>query len=150
MATTFRNATATVSVALVTETCFRCGVVFAMAQEFRQQRVKDKQTFYCPAGHGQHYTENEEDRLRALLQQTEQRLNSYREYADNLADNLNAEKKGHASTKGQLTKTRKRANAGVCLDCHRSFPDVGQHRRDKHGDTDAAVGKRPDHDGVIG
>jgi hypothetical protein len=141
MTTKLRGFEITTTVKLVTETCCNCGVVFAMAEEFKQEclRETDGKSFYCPAGHAQHYVGKSDAQK---LREAEERLASEKAWSQRITNDLNAERKSHASTKGQLTRNRNRANAGVCLDCHRTFVDVQKHRRDKHGASDAATGKR--------
>jgi hypothetical protein len=49
------------------ENCTTCGIAFAMPQDFRDARLRDKKTFHCPNGHSLSYTQNEEDRLKSVL-----------------------------------------------------------------------------------
>lgn len=42
-------------IALRTEECWSCGVIFAMTERFQRERVRQKDSFYCPAGHPNHY-----------------------------------------------------------------------------------------------
>lgn len=117
------------------ETCCRCGMQFAVTSEFRQRRRDDHGDFYCPSGHGQHYTGKSDaqkereraDRLSAALDRAERR-------AANAEENTRIERVSHAATKGQLTKTRKRIANGVCPCCHRSFANVKRHMDSQHPD----------------
>lgn len=131
MATTFKNFTATKAVSLVTVECFSCAVVFAMPQYLKDSRLYDGGTFYCPNGHGQVYSRRKD--LDAELDQAKQRVESEREYRRQVEQTLHTERKSHASTKGQLTKTRNRILAGVCPDCNRHFQNVEHHMATKHG-----------------
>lgn len=50
------------------EECCNCGMPFAVTTDFKNRRLKDHKSFYCPMGHGQHYTgETEEQNLRRQL-----------------------------------------------------------------------------------
>ena len=120
-----------VSGQLVTEECCRCGIVFAMPVEFKEQRLGDKASFYCPGGHGQHYTTNEADRLR-------QQLENERRALSTTQDLLNGERRSHAATKGQLTKTLNRIHEGVCPECNRTFKQLSRHMRSRHKGADEA------------
>lgn len=40
---------------MVTETCCRCGVLFAMTADYRHHKLTDRSDFYCPNGHSQQY-----------------------------------------------------------------------------------------------
>lgn len=121
-----RSLTFTESVELVTEACYHCGVIFAMARPFERERRRDHRVFYCPAGHGQHYTdETEEAKLRRELDYSQASLARAREA-------LAREAKSHSATKGQLTKTRNRVQNGVCPDCNRHFTNLERHMATKH------------------
>jgi hypothetical protein len=59
----------------VEETCCKCGTVFAMDEELQALRKRDGDSFYCPNGHGQHYTQTDATTisdLRAKLKEAEQ------------------------------------------------------------------------------
>ncbi len=53
---------------LETESCYKCGIVFAMPADFVRKRRDDNQTFYCPSGHGQIYSTNQLTKLRHELE----------------------------------------------------------------------------------
>jgi len=44
-----------VTVNLTTSVCSECGVVYALPCHFRETRLEDHATFYCPNGHRQHF-----------------------------------------------------------------------------------------------
>jgi hypothetical protein len=115
------------------ETCYNCGVQFGMRREHQAQLLRSKASFYCPNGHSQKYTENTEDRLRRELERAKQReamLIDERQQAQDETKRVTANWK---RTKTKLKNTTKRATAGVCLECHRTFANVGQHMRSCHG-----------------
>jgi hypothetical protein len=123
-------ATKYLTLELIPEVCCNCGIVFGMPDGLRTQRLEDGKLFYCPVGHDQFFT-----RKRTLKQELEATR-------DTLARQRNAtalaraaedtERRRHAATKGHLTRTKRRANAGVCLDCKRSFANVRAHRAKMH------------------
>lgn len=122
-------ATKYITVELIPQTCCDCGIVFGLPDGLAAQRLKDGKMFWCPVGHSQHFT-----RKRTL----EQELSGVR---DDLAAQRQAmanERRSHTATKGHLTRTKRRANAGVCLDCHRSFANVRRHRERVHPEGDEA------------
>lgn len=46
------------------EECVNCGVPFGISMTLHDRFKKTRESFYCPFGHGQHYTgQNEEERL---------------------------------------------------------------------------------------
>lgn len=119
-----------VRVELKIEECCNCGILFAMPDDWQRRRRNDHGTFYCPAGHAQHYTAKSDAQLLA-----DERARSTRLLAD--LDQAQAatrdEERRHAATKGQLTKVRKRVANGVCPECHRSFANLRNHMDTKHG-----------------
>lgn len=124
-----------VQTSFITHTCAEhgCGIVFAVEDGFDSRRREDHRTFYCPNGHTLSYrgkTEEQKQRERAdrLQKQVEQREADLR-FEQRRLDN---ERRAHAATKGQLTKTRKRVANGVCPCCNRSFADLGRHMAHQH------------------
>lgn len=127
--------TLTYMVQLELISCYKCGVEFGMTASMNRQRLDDRETFYCPNGHGQHYsgkTEAQKERERAA--QLERRLACRDE-------DLRAERAAHATTrhrltatKGVLTKTKKRVANGVCPCCNRHFANVERHITNQHPD----------------
>lgn len=89
------------------EYCCDCGMPFAMTADFQKRRRDDHGSFYCPAGHSQHYTgktEAEKQRERADRLEAQSQLRG---------EWLESERRSHAATKGLLTKARKKLNATV-------------------------------------
>ena len=50
-----------------TQECCHCGVIFGVPEICGKNYRKTKQTFYCPNGHGQSYTESEAERLQKII-----------------------------------------------------------------------------------
>jgi hypothetical protein len=117
--------------ALVAEGCTKCGILFAFPEEFKANLLKSKANFYCPNGHSMVFGTSEADRLRDQLKRE-------RAAVTRTQDLYNAEKRSHAATKGQLTKTKKRASAGVCLHCQRTFQNVVRHMATQHAEAVSA------------
>ncbi len=44
-------------ITITLETCCSCGVPFGIEESYRQELIKNGQTFYCTNGHNQYYTE---------------------------------------------------------------------------------------------
>lgn len=127
----------TTGLELETEDCCNCGVTFAMPASLRAEFLRDRagRSFYCPNGHGQHYTgEREEVRLRRELQRAQDATARAEADARRQREYREAEERAHRATKGVLTKTRKRIANGVCPCCHRSFVNVQRHMATKHPD----------------
>lgn len=111
------------------ETCCRCGVAFGVPAYFKKKRLEDRETFYCPNGHAQHYTgPTEAGRLRKQL-----------DIANNSRDfysrRLDAEVRSKRAVRAHLTRAKKkleRVAHGVCPCCNRSFQNLRRHMSAKH------------------
>ena len=55
---------------MVVEHCCKCGVAFAITKALEAERANDHKSFWCPNGHGQHYSEeNEVEQLERKLKE---------------------------------------------------------------------------------
>lgn len=130
--TTYRNDRGTVygvTVSMVMESCCNCAMPFQMPEDFRQRALKDHSiSFYCPAGHRQHYTgETREQSLARQLRYAESRETSLR-------DQYEAEKRSAAAYRGHVTRIRNLVARGVCPvgGCRRNFTNVREHMATVH------------------
>jgi hypothetical protein len=113
---------------LVIEECCNCHTRFAMTQQLNAQRRADHENFYCPNGHGQHYTgESEAEKLR-------RQLRSARSDATWTRDQLEASERSKAAIKGHLTRARNKLAKGQCPCCDQTFGNVREHMKFKHPD----------------
>lgn len=112
---------------LQTETCYKCGIVFAVPSYFREKRLLDKNSFWCPNGHSQAYIKSEIDQLKSQLEAERRSTEWQRARANTLEKSLSAQK-------GQLTKLKNRVANGVCPCCKRTFQDLSRHMHNKHPD----------------
>lgn len=112
----------------VTETCCNCGMQFAMTEDFQRRRREDRKSFYCPAGHVQHYTgPSEAQKLKIELERKEQMLSAAQARA------ATAEQERQQITRAHR-KMRERVMNGVCPCCNRTFQNLMQHMRSEHPD----------------
>lgn len=111
-------------------TCYKCGIPFGMPRYFEKKRREDSESFYCPNGHGQVYRESEAARLKRKLDEERQARQRDKEQAakaqDKLLDRLNA-------TEADRRRIARRAKAGTCIECNRSFANVQDHMARQHG-----------------
>lgn len=115
-------------VEFVLEDCCSCGMLFAMTADFQRRRLKDRASFYCPAGHQQHYIgKSEEQKLREQLER--ERL--AREAESGRATLLEHQRDAIARNYGRM---RERIKNGVCPCCNRTFQNLLQHMQTKHPD----------------
>ncbi len=122
---------------LVIEDCCNCHMPFAVDRAFYDQRRVDHGEFFCPAGHGQHYTglsdlekaRREAEGLRSRLRVTERSEQFYRNEAA-------AERRRAAAARGQRTRVMNLITKGICpvAGCRRNFVNVREHMATVHPD----------------
>lgn len=118
---------------LETETCVTCGILFAMPQDFKNRCIAKPlvKKFYCPNGHEQWYLGKSDQQK---LREAEAELNNERgrrRLAEEEAEKARIAAKREATRRKNV---QRRADAGVCQHCHRSFKDVQGHMERKHPD----------------
>lgn len=116
--------TVTYSDTLVADSCW-CGVWFAVPSVLHRAFVEDGKTLYCPLGHAVVVKVSDVAALRKDLERAKARETAVR-------DQLVASTRSNAALRGEATKARKRAAAGVCPCCHRSFVQMARHIASKH------------------
>jgi hypothetical protein len=131
-----RGQTITEQIRLVTETCFSCGVVFAMESRFQERLAKNPgKNFYCPNGHSQHYVgKSWEQRLK----EKDEALERERRRTANAEEQVRIERASLTATRGHLTRAKKkveRVEKGVCPHCNRHFVNVARHMNSRHADA---------------
>jgi len=115
---------------LVIEHCCKCGTPFGIEDTLHRQLKRTGNTFYCPNGHPQIYTnpiENQLAEAKKALKATEEERVWWKNEAETKAAQLK-------STRTQLTKTRNRIAKGICPCCHRQFVNLHRHMDTKHPD----------------
>lgn len=123
-----------VDVTLATINCGGCGGTYAINERYRKKKQQEGGSWtcpYCKVGWG--YSNNSDNaRLKAELERERRR----REWAESRAKEEEAaaehERRRANGYKGQLTKTKKRAAAGVCPCCTRHFTNLQRHMASKH------------------
>ena len=105
--------------------CYACGIEWAAPAYFVLQRRQDGKDFWCPNGHRQQYTESAVDRLTRERDRLAQRI---AERDDEIVDL----KKRVSAERGQVTRLRNRAKAGLCPCCNRHFTNLERHVATKH------------------
>lgn len=102
-----------------------CGMPHAVPKSLREYQLRMHHDgvkvvdIFCPLGHAHiPAAEPEVRRLERQLANTE--------------EELRIERASHTATKGQLTKSKRRAARGVCPECRRSFVNVARHVAHMH------------------
>lgn len=124
----------TEEVTLTTIQCGECGITFAVPETWRRDKKESGDGWFCPNGHPRVYRESDVAVLKKQLE-------AERAHSTHLRDQRDAEARGRksaerqaAAQKGQATRLRKRAAAGVCPCCHRTVSQLAEHMKTKHPD----------------
>ena len=125
---------------LVELTCCNCFTHFAMDNDLYRRRNEQGGTFYCPNGHGQHFTENQVEKLKKQNASLSKRVDWAEDSARRARDEAEQVKRERTAIKGHLTRTRKRIANGICPCCSRSFANVARHIENKHPAFKEVVG----------
>lgn len=108
--------------------CGECGVGVYGPCEYEAHRRRNHKDFYCLNGHRQYFPgKSDIERERQKRELAERERDSARRF-------LRAEENSHRSTRGHLTRFKKRVARGVCPCCKRSFPEsrLVRHIASKH------------------
>lgn len=92
---------------IVVETCYKCAVEFALPVAVRDARANDGAPFYCPNGHGQHYTKSENDKLKDRIVELEKIIEQKERSITNWKWELSYKKGQLAWARGHITKLKK-------------------------------------------
>lgn len=117
---------------LETIPCSACGIRFGMPHDFVEARRGDKRQFYCPNGHILSYHESEADRLRRERDRLKQNQARLEELFNREHEARQAAERRISAAKGQITKLKTRAAAGVCPCCNRTVSQMARHMKSKH------------------
>lgn len=123
----------------VIETCCNCGMPFAFTAEFKAERKRKGDTFYCPNGHPQHYVESDEARHKREVEELNRKL-ANREWELQMATSATISlKRQLTGTKNKLKKVEARVSHGACPCCNRQFKNLQRHMESKHSDYVAST-----------
>ena len=125
--------TFTKTITMITEICCNCGVAFAMPSDLQEIFLNNPtKSFYCPNGHGQHYRDSKEGKLR---REAEQKLMETQRLLEQKKNELADSDQIKAIMQKQLDRSirkLKRIENGVCPDCNRHFTNLERHIKTKH------------------
>lgn len=111
------------------EHCCECGMAFAMTSDFQRRRLSAKDSFYCPAGHSQHYIGmSDKDRAQHLAGELDMERTRRRD-AQKAADYATRARKAVST---RLRKVKQRVGHGVCPCCNRTFKQLADHMATQH------------------
>lgn len=111
-----------------------CGLVFTVPERFVEVRRQDCKNFYCPNGHTLSFKTSELDNVRRerdRLKQDAARLEEERSAA--LREAIH-ERDRAVKAEAKAKRLTKRAAAGTCPCCHRTFRELAEHMKHEHAD----------------
>lgn len=113
--------------------CGECGVAFGLPRAFREARVRDHKTFFCPNGHQRYYAgETETEKLRKALELEKRRTEFARNDASAAHERAVGLERRVRALKGRITLTKKRIADGACPCCSKRFADLRAHIAKQH------------------
>lgn len=128
--------------------CCNCHTHFGMTRDMKSALVESAATFYCPAGHPQHFAESEATRLKRQISQLTARNDQLdaavqRAREQTAAANKREERQRRCTIAQKAAKTRlkNRVMNGVCPCCNRSFLNLQRHMKTQHPEAIAALDK---------
>lgn len=122
-------------------TCW-CGTPFMLPARLLDAAQNSGHTIYCPHGHSVVWKETEADKLRRerdRLKQDQARLEDEKRWAEQQAQMArDRAEKAERATK----RLKKRASAGTCPCCSRTFANMAEHMKQKHPELLAEGGTK--------
>ena len=118
---------------LVSWTC-RCGETNWMTPELDRILRRSHANFYCVHGHSCHWPEgeSEETKLRRERDHLKQRIAYKNDMIREAEARAEHERRRANGYKGHATRITKRAKAGVCPCCNRTFKQLARHMASQH------------------
>jgi hypothetical protein len=122
----------TYSTTLVATACGLCGMPFGLPKDFRDRRLADHRTFFCPNGHRVGWTGKTSDQQ--ALEAAQQQISTLQRDADHQRQERQRVERELIARKGHQARLKKRISAGVCPCCTRSFQNLRRHMAGEHPD----------------
>lgn len=119
---------------LVEVVCCRCKEPFGLLQSSYDTLQRNGATFHCPWGHVQHFAEGETeaDKLRRERDRLKQNTAYLQDQLREAREATEHQRRRANGYKGHATRITKRAKAGVCPCCNRTFKQLAAHMANKH------------------
>lgn len=114
--------------------CGECGISFHVPETFISERQQKGGSWYCPNGHSRIFRETDVQKLEREKVRLAQRIAQKDDEIQEAWDAANQHRRIAAAHKGQVTKLKNRAAAGVCPCCNRSFQNLKRHMDGQHPD----------------
>lgn len=119
---------------LVQIECGTCGVVHAIPEAMYDAKHKEGGFWQCPNGHSRGFSRGSLQKENERLKQDAARLEQIAAEQRRLREKAEKQLK---KTAKKLMNVEKRAHAGVCPCCNRTFSNVQRHMETKHPEQTA-------------
>lgn len=114
--------------------CGECGIEFKVPDHFKRERLETGKGWYCPNGHSRVFKETESDKYRREAERLKQQLAMKDDAIRYQKEAREAAERRASAARGQVTRLKNRAAAGVCPCCNRHFTNLERHMQGKHPD----------------
>lgn len=113
--------------------CYTCGVHFGIGDDlYRRVVTNETGSVFCPACGKQTCWRESEDQKR--IKELQRKLEWEAAECARQKSLRDAAEASLQSTRGVVTRLKRRSSAGVCPCCHRTFKQLANHMATKHGD----------------
>lgn len=122
---------------MIKTTCCKCKTEMWIPDDLYSAAKKSQDIYvFCAYGHAQHYPEGEPEieKIRRERDTLKQHMSRWMDEAAAQKRAKDAALRQAAASRGQVTKLRKRAGAGVCPCCNRTVSQMARHMAAKHPD----------------
>lgn len=122
---------------LIERKCPICGVQYALDKDFYDyRRLNKSEGWYCPNGHYLVIKESDAEKYRREAERLKQQIAQWQDEAQHNLEVAQYHERAAAAYKGHLTRHKKRAKAGTCPCCKRTFQNLARHMATQHPDMD--------------
>lgn len=122
-----------IAIRLVFVECAACSMPFGMSEKFRNERLADHATFYCPSGHRNYYGgKSKTEKLQEELDRSTAREKSLSSVIDRQRETIKGRDHIIRGQKAAKTRLKNRIAAGVCPCCNRTFQNLASHMKGQH------------------
>ena len=126
--------------------CGTCGVWFAMPETKYDHCYREGGFWCCPNGHSRGWKEGADKEETAQLRRERDNLKQQIARAEDEARvawaTANEQRQQRQAAEGKLREHQKRAGAGVCPCCNRTFSQLARHMQTKHPDVPYVPAKK--------
>ncbi len=121
----------TALVELVHTRCW-CGTPFMVPRSLDESARNSGHTMYCPHGHTMHWKQTEADKLRLERDRLKQQIAQKDDEISAKSREAIEQRERASKAEKAAARLKKRASAGTCPCCSRTFQNMAIHMRKQH------------------